>query len=260
MASPTALFGLIGYPISHSRSPKLFASSPLASKGAVYQLFPLEDITTLPSLCRAYRPCGLNVTSPHKTSVLSVFSEIRLSPEVQALFAANVLCLHYDKDSIQVCAYNTDVEGFIYGLRPHLCGTERTALILGTGGAARAADYALRSLGFCSFFASRSGGNEELNTYLGGDLSRVRCYEELADILPLADVVVNATPLGRLEPSPPNIDYSLLPQSVLGYDLNYADEFSPFMQEILAIGGRVCDGSAMLLGQAKASWELWSHS
>ena len=67
--SPRRLYGLIGYPIAHSLSPRLFAESQLAQEGSSYQLFPMESLDDLLDLLRAYRPSGLNVTSPYKEQI-----------------------------------------------------------------------------------------------------------------------------------------------------------------------------------------------
>ena len=256
--SPRRLYGLIGYPIAHSLSPRLFSESQLAQEGSSYQLFPMESLDDLLDLLRAYRPSGLNVTSPYKEQILHVLPNIELSPEVLALGAANVLVLTYTEGhacGIKAKAYNTDVFGFLEGLRPLLLGHERTALILGTGGAARAAHYALTSLGIRAVFASRCLNKVE---YFVQEKAEVYAYEELSCLLPNIDIVVQATPLGRLSQLAPPLDYCLLPAGVLGYELNYGLGNSPFMLEILKRGGRVTDGLSMLNGQAQASYRIWS--
>lgn len=257
--SPRRLYGLIGYPIAHSLSPRLFSESELAQEGSSYQLFPMESLDGLLDLLRAYRPSGLNVTSPYKEQILQVLPNIDLSPEVLALGAANVLALTYTEGhacGIKAKAYNTDVFGFLEGLRPLLLGHERTALILGTGGAARAAHYALTSLGIRAVFASRCLNKVE-HAYFGQEKAEVYAYEELSCLLPNIDIVVQATPLGRVSQLAPPLDYSLLPAGVLGYELNYGLGNSPFMLEILKRGGRVIDGLSMLNGQAQASYRIW---
>ena len=182
-----------------------------------------------------------------------------MSSEVLALGAANVLALDYQEgDSLEIKAkaYNTDVFGFLEGLRPLLLGHERAALILGTGGAARAAHYALTSLGIRAVFASRCLNKVE-HAYFVQEKAEVYAYEELSCLLPNLDIVVQATPLGRLSQLAPPLDYSLLPAGVLGYELNYGFGNSSFMLEILKRGGRVTDGLSMLNGQAQASYRIW---
>lgn len=253
------LYGLIGYPIAHSLSPRLFVESQLAQEGSSYQLFPMESLDGLLDLLRAYRPSGLNVTSPYKEQILQVLPCVELSPEVLALGAANVLALNYTEGhtcEVKAKAYNTDVFGFLEGLRPLLLGHERTALILGTGGAARAAHYALTSLGIRAVFASRCLNKVE-QAYFVQEKAEVYAYEELSCLLPNIDIVVQATPLGRVSQLAPPLDYSLLPAGVLGYELNYGLGNSPFMLDILKRGGRVTDGLSMLDGQAQASYRIW---
>lgn len=259
---PRNTYGLIGWPIAHSLSPELFRSSALAQQGHIYQLFPMADLQSLEALLLAYRPRGLNVTSPYKEEVLRALPHLHRSEEVLALGATNVLVLDYEdlggRTLVKGRAYNTDVAGFIAGLRPHLLGHERQAIILGTGGAARAAHYALHLLGIRAAFASRSPRSEVQTPYWGGETALVYGYEEVSNILPQCDLIVQATPLGRIAAVAPPLDYANLRPHVLGYELNYGQGKTPFMQEILAHGGRAIDGLEMLRGQAEEAYRLWS--
>ena len=77
--SPRRLYGLIGYPIAHSLSPRLFAESQLAQEGSSYQLFPMESLDGLLDLLRAYRPSGLHVTSPFTEHILTALPGVASS-------------------------------------------------------------------------------------------------------------------------------------------------------------------------------------
>ena len=105
-------------------------------------------------------------------------------------------------------------------------------------------------------FASRCLNKVE-HAYFVQEKVEVYAYEELSCLLPNIDIVVQATPLGRVSQLAPPLDYSLLPAGVLGYELNYGLGNSPFMLEILKRGGRVIDGLSMLNGQAQASYRIW---
>lgn len=271
-SSKRLLYGLVGYPIEHSRSPQLFeAYSPLRGL-ASYQLFPIRDIAELPELVCKVRPLGINVTSPYKEQVLTCWEHIELSREVKRIGASNVLAFDYsavaddDQEMPRVYAYNTDVYGFGESLVPLLQGRELypKALILGTGGAARAVALALEGLGYTDrdyIFVSRDTERavQSLRA-LGYSAPRVEAYSSLAQALVHCHIIINATPLG-LEPNQaPDIPYHLLTERHLCYDLVYADRATPFLQTAQRFGAMCKNGADMLRLQAEASWAIWQSN
>ena len=157
------VYGLIGYPISHSFSPTYFLDK-FEREGitdAVYRSFPLKDINALPAMLEKQRGiCGLNVTIPHKETVIPLLDE--LDPMAAQIGSVNTIVVTRDGGRVHTKGYNTDAIGFRNSLRPFLKGWHHKALILGTGGSSKAVDYVLRQIGLETLFVSRtpSGPNE----------------------------------------------------------------------------------------------------
>ncbi|RMF20527.1 MAG: shikimate dehydrogenase [Bacteroidetes bacterium] len=242
----TRLFGLIGFPLSHSFSKKYFAEK-FAREGLVhcaYELFPLERIEDFPALLRRYPElAGLNVTIPHKTAVIPYLDE--LDEEAAQVGAVNTIAIREGHTR----GYNTDVYGFRQSLLEFLPRPQgRGALVLGTGGAARAVAHVLRQLGLAFRFVSRSPGKDRLT------------YEALRpEHLKTADLIVNTTPLGMS----PNVDSCpALPWEAIGpqhylYDLVYNPAQTRFLQRGAQQGAHTLNGLRMLHLQAEKAWEIW---
>lgn len=240
-------FGLIGKPIGHSRSAILFAER-FARLGlqAYYGLYELEHIEELPQFIQSTSNLvGLNVTSPYKSEVLRYCHH--LSPEVEVLQAANVLVIEDGGQSIT--AHNSDVYGFESSLYRWL-GDKRpkSALILGTGGAARAVGYALDLLGIPHSYISRHPKTGQYG------------YHELEALLPRHHLLINATPIGLHEGEAPAIPYHCLTSHHLCYDLIYAPSPTGFMQKAQARHAQVIDGRSMLELQAEGAWRIWAQA
>jgi len=155
-------YGLIGFPLSHSFSKKYFTEKFYRERieDSVYDLFPIEHITDLPELLRSNPDlCGLNVTVPHKISVLKYLDWIegdaksagavnciRICAEspVEAAFSGEVGVKGHD---FRLEGYNTDTYGFEMSLKPLLKDHHDHALVLGDGGAARAVKCVLENFG-----------------------------------------------------------------------------------------------------------------
>src|SRR5689334_12871428 len=132
------LYGLIGYPLSHSFSKKYFTER-FEKEGRTdyaYENFPLADISQLPALISAHANLkGLNVTIPYKEAVIPFLTE--KNDIVSAIGACN--CIRIEGD--QLSGYNTDVAGFERSLKKQLLPIHNRALIFGTGGAAKAVAF-----------------------------------------------------------------------------------------------------------------------
>lgn len=259
------LYGLIGYPIGHSRSPELFRLySPLRAV-AEYRLFPLEHLDDLEQLIREQGPRGLNVTAPYKEAILSHFPEVRLSPEVACLGAANVLALDYDETGLVRCsAYNTDVYGFAESLRELLAGQRPPAIILGTGGAARAVALGLEQLGYgtsdyCMLSRRSAEPSPQLQSFVADRDIRLLPYRALEGLLSEPALIINASPVGIESADELPLPYEVLNSAYLCYDLNYREEPTAFLRRCAQMGARSTDGARMLRLQAEASWRIWSE-
>jgi shikimate dehydrogenase len=156
----TKLFGLIGYPLTHSFSKNYFTQK-FQREGisdCIYELFPLEQIELFPDLIAEHSNlAGLNVTIPYKEKVLPYVTE--LSDAVKEIGACNCIKVQNGK----LTAYNTDVTGFENSLKPLLQPNHTHALVLGTGGAAKAVVWVLKKLGIAYSYVSRRSGDGMLS-------------------------------------------------------------------------------------------------
>ena len=146
-------YGLIGFPLSHSFSGAYFAEKFEKEKitDCRYDLFPIQHISDLPSLLQQYPElCGLNVTIPYKEQILTYLDE--KSDAVREIGACN--CIRIINGRLE--GYNTDVVGFEETLAPLLKKHHHSALILGTGGAAKAVAWVLKKRGISYRYVSRN--------------------------------------------------------------------------------------------------------
>ncbi|MCD6064998.1 MAG: aroE [Flavipsychrobacter sp.] len=237
-------YGIIGYPLSHSFSPGFF-NKKFADEGidAVYESYLLKDVSELASLLLLPHLRGLNVTIPYKESVIQYLDEIDSS--AQAVGAIN--CIDIRKGRTK--GYNTDIIGFEQSLLPKLQPHHSNALILGTGGAAKAVAYVLDKLSITYRKVSRS--NEP----------NVVSYDDLSPQLIAAHtLIINTTPLGMYPDiySFPPIPYNAITTDHLLYDLVYNPAETRFLTLGKANGATVKNGLEMLHLQAEASWQIWT--
>jgi len=240
------MYGIIGFPLAHSFSPAFFTRKfKTLGIRETYRSFPLSHIEALPALLEDFPLLkGLNVTIPYKMSVLPYLHA--LSDAAREMGAVN--CIRIDRGKLT--GFNTDAPAFKETLRPLLKEHHRRALILGTGGAARAVAFALRQLGIPARFVSRTPAGPDMITY--ADLTEAVMAGHL--------LIVNATPLGMApgHRSFPDIPYHLLtPQHIL-YDLIYNPERTLFLAKGHMQGATIQNGHAMLVAQAEASWNIWN--
>lgn len=239
-------FGLIGFPLSHSFSKKYFTEKFLRESilNASYELFPIENINILPDLLRS-EPllCGLNVTIPYKQQVMPFLDE--LSPVVKEINACNCIKIENGK----LVGYNTDVIGFEISLKKKLKPHHKKALILGTGGAAKAVEFVLRKNGIDYLQVSRNKSDDAIS------------YNELDnEILSSHHLIINTTPLGmfpEIDKAPP-ISYTKIGASHYLFDLVYNPSETLFLKQGRLLGAATENGADMLIDQAEASWDIWN--
>jgi shikimate dehydrogenase len=240
------LYGLIGYPLTHSFSPAYFQAK-FAQLGvdAAYKAFPLKIIDELPHLLAAHADLrGLNVTIPYKQAVIPYLREL----DETAAKTGAVNCIAITGGKLK--GYNTDVTGFLLSLRPLLRHCHRHALVLGTGGAFRAVTYVLDQLGISWQLVSRNKAFGALT------------YEDVTPaIIKAHTLIINTTPLGMYPDvdAAPSIPYEALTSQHLLYDLIYNPPETRFLSLGKAQGATIKNGLEMLHLQADASWEIWSH-
>lgn len=235
-------YGIIGWPLDHSFSPAYFTDK-FRKEGidATYTAYPLPDIAALQDLLQAHpRLRGLNVTIPYKTSVIPFLDS--LSPDASAIGAVN--CISVLPEGL--VGFNTDWTGFRDSLQPLLQPQHKTALVFGSGGAAKAVVYALQQLGIKYDIVSRGGS--------------FMSYEQVTpELLSQTFLLINTTPLGMHpdEDRAPELPYECLTAQHLLYDLIYNPAGTRFLTLGKAQGAAVKNGLEMLHLQAKASWEIW---
>lgn len=242
------ILGLIGHPVSHSRSPAIFESFFAADhlKDWQYRLFDLPHISQIEELLRDNPEIiGLNVTIPHKSAVLPFLDE--LSAEAEAVGAVNTIQVRRSPDSMYLKGHNTDIAGFSMALQNAFEAPFKNALILGNGGSSKAVRYALESMGTSTATVSRDGKHDY--TYSSLDTDELNRF----------DLLVNTTPLGMAPQTntAPELPYSGIRKGMACFDLIYEPEITLFMKQCAARGAMVAGGLGMLRFQAARSWEIF---
>ncbi len=242
-------YGLIGYPLGHSFSIGYFNEKfQNENIDAVYENFEIASIEDLEEVLATNPQLrGLNVTIPYKEKVMSYLDHI--TPEARAIGAVNVIQVQHKGSKVILKGFNSDVIGFTRSIEPMLERFHKKALVLGTGGAAKAIHFALTALGLEVVYVSRY---ERPGTIQ---------YETITpDVVREYNVIVNCTPLGmfpNVSECPP-LPYEAMDSHNLLYDLIYNPDETLFMQKGAAQGATVKNGLEMLLLQAFASWEFWN--
>ena len=262
----TFKLGLIGYPLSHSLSPKIHnAALHACGLEGDYILFPIhledkEGLQTLLSRVRSGEIHGLNVTIPHKQAVIPFLEE--LTPTAKAIGAVNTIYL-LDNHLI---GDNTDAPGFLSDLKNFLTTETRShgdlrALVLGAGGSARAVVYALLKDNWnVSISARRIEQAIGLANALMNRKLQITEIENLQSLTSNLSIIVNTTPVGMA----PNIDQSPLPENlslprhVSIYDLVYNPGETRLVKDARAQGLNATTGLGMLIEQAALSFEIWT--
>lgn len=242
------LFGLIGYPLSHSFSKKYFTDKfHKCGIDAQYELYELKQINEFLELKTNLNLFGLNVTIPYKQQIIPFLDE--LDETAAEIGAVNVIKFICQDDVLRLKGYNTDTTGFEQSIKPHLKSYHQKALILGTGGASRAIDYSLRKLGLSTVFVSRT---PEIAQFGYKDLNEKVLSEYL--------VIINATPVGtfpKVDDSP-DIPYEFLSSRHLLFDAVYNPAETVFLKKGKANGAFGMNGEEMLIRQAEAAWKTWN--
>ncbi len=239
-------FGLIGYPLSHSFSKNYFTKKFEQEKIADcrYELYPIESIAELSKLLQHEKELqGLNVTIPYKETVIPFLHHV--SQAVQEIGACN--CIRIKNGQLE--GFNTDVIGFEQTLQPLLRPQHTKALILGTGGAAKAVAWVLQQKGIHYQYVSRTPGKDRIT------------YDELnAAVMNSHTIIINTTPLG-MQPNihqKPSLPYNLLTPQQLCYDLIYNPSKTNFLLEAEKQDAVIKNGEDMLIIQAEESWKIWN--
>lgn len=210
---------------------------------AHYHLIELENLNAQADLLSG-KYTGLNVTIPYKQDIIPYLDE--LSDEAKVIGAVNVIEFRNGK----TYGHNTDAHGFHQSIKPFLTNKHERAIIFGTGGASKAVEYVLKSIGLDVIFISRSpDGQNQFG------------YDEVNDLmLNACKLLVNTTPVGTF----PDVDavmdipFESLTEEHLVIDLIYNPAQTKFLQKAEENGATILNGSTMLKEQALKSWAIWT--
>lgn len=261
------LFGLIGFPLSHSFSVKYFTEK-FRREGitdAMYKAFPVTDINLLPDLIKCHPNLkGFNVTIPYKEKIIPLLDE--LDDIAKAVGAVNTVSCQPSATLAltRLVGHNTDVYGFRQSIKPFLASHHDRALILGTGGASKAVEYVLNQIGVECVFVSRFV-RLSLSTTLetgsvGGDKT-VLAYSDLNEhVMSMCKLIVNCSPVGMFPnvDAAPEIPYEFVTKDHFLYDLVYNPEETEFLKRGKAKGALTLNGMDMLKMQAEEAWKIWN--
>ncbi|MEW6284979.1 MAG: shikimate dehydrogenase [Chloroflexota bacterium] len=268
MQRPSTLnfrLGIIGYPLAHTLSPKIHAAAlkacGLQGSYLPFTIYPTDKqgLQAILHRLRTDNLNGLNVTIPHKQTVIEYLDE--LTPTAQAIGAVNTLYLRGGK----LTGDNTDAPGFLTDLKNFLAldqsqiENRKSAIILGAGGSARAVVYALLTDGWnVTLAARRLEQAQQLAQSFPNYQLPVTNLTNLS--LSTFHLLVNTTPLGMT----PDIETSPLPEnavlapSTIVYDLVYNPRETKLMRQAKAQGCRAVNGLGMLIEQAALAFEIWT--
>jgi shikimate dehydrogenase len=261
----TKLLGVIGYPISHSFSPRMHnAAINHLNADFAYLPFPIKPDNLAKAIAgfEAIDLVGFSVTIPHKQTIIPLLQEI--TPFAELVGAVNTVY----RTEKGWCGTNTDVTGFIAPLQQlHRNWSEVTPIILGNGGAARAVVVGCAELGCPEIHVF--GRNQDSLTHFYQNFQNTslkarlnfHTWDNLEGMLSKGQLIVNTTPVGMH----PHIDQSPLAENLvkkvaegaISYDLIYNPRPSKFLQELEQQGAICCDGLEMLVQQGAAALKIW---
>lgn len=261
----TKVLGIIGWPVAHSLSP-LMQNAALQAMSLDYAYVPFavgEDrlVEAVKGL-RALGVAGFNVTIPHKSAIIPLLD--RLSPDAALIGAVNTVKCEGD----ELVGYNTDGVGFIRSLNQDL-GLDPAGcriLVLGAGGAARAAVASLAAAGAASVvIANRSAARgEELSWefgrhFVGTQFAAISLSpENLNRCVQNIDLLVNTTSVGMGGGGFFGLDLSLMGSHGAVYDMVYVPPVTPLLTDAERCGIRWANGIGMLAAQGECALEIWT--
>ncbi|HAX90973.1 MAG TPA: shikimate dehydrogenase [Rhodospirillaceae bacterium] len=255
------LAGVMGWPVKHSKSPRLHGFW-LHQHGIDGAYLPLAvDPAKLNAALRALPVLGfrgVNLTIPHKELAMGILDHI--DPLARRVGAANTVIVQSDGSLL---GKNTDVYGFAQnilagGFAPTASGF--TATVLGAGGAARAVIVALQDMGAVDIrLVNRDQERaKKLCADLSGDnVFSVFSWDQSARALEGADLLINATSLGMAGQPALSLDLAPLPAGAMVTDIVYVPLETELLKTAKARGLKTVDGLGMLLHQAVPGFAAW---
>ena len=260
----TKILGVIGAPIAHSLSP-IIQNAALHEAGLdyVYTAFPVHRVALASAVCglRDAGVVGFNVTIPFKTEIMPLLDA--LSEDAQRIRAVNTVVIASDGT---MTGHNTDVTGFLAGFAARgIALTGKRAVLIGAGGAARAALWGLLRSGVssvCIGVRNLAKGKALCTDFAADGTLAVYCFDDphFRDVLCTADIVVQTTPIGmspQTDAMPP-VDPAAISPSAAVYDLIYTPAETAFLRAAAAHGCTTINGETMLVMQGAEAFSLWT--
>lgn len=254
MSNPLSLAGVVGFPIAHSRSPRLHGHW-LRRYGIDGHYVPLqiapEDFNNALKILPKMGFSGVNVTIPHKEAALKLVDQV--TPLARRIGAANTLT--FTAQGIE--GDNTDAHGFTWNILDSAPDwAPRRVAVIGAGGASRAVIAALQDRGAAEIrLTNRS---PERATQLAAEFGATAVpWVERDAMLEGCDTLINATSLGMTGQPPLPLRLDALPQNALVNDLVYMPLETPLLAAARTRGNLAIDGLGMLLHQAAPGFERW---
>ena len=260
----TRLCGLMGNPVEHTLSPIIHNTlAGIYNHNLVYVPFLVEhgDVGDAVTGAHALNILGMNVTVPYKSEVIPFLSQI--DEPARRIGAVNTLVRAGDGFK----GYNTDVYGLARGLEAEGAVVEGSCIvILGAGGAARAAAFLCEDMGAARIYILNrtidraQSVAKEVNGHKGKEIAKALMISEAEKINEESFIAIQATSVG-LSPNDKDViieDESFYSKIELGYDLVYRPSCTEFMRRVREMGGKAANGLSMLLYQGIVAYELWN--
>ena len=239
--------GLLGKNIDYSFSRSYFSEKfKRENLDFSYTNFDIDSLEKLQSIISNKSLIGFNVTIPYKEEIIHHLDSI--NDEAKTIGAVNTVVIN---SSGKLIGFNTDCWGFAESLRPHLKTNHKKALILGTGGAAKAIAYVLKQFGISFKYVSRKESDNMLINY----------NELQSSIIESHKLIINCTPLGtypKIE-NAPEIPYEFITNQHILFDLIYNPEKTLFLKKGEARGATIINGYKMLVLQAERAFQIWQN-
>ena len=239
--------GLLGKNIDYSFSRSYFSEKfKRENLDFSYTNFDIDSLEKLQSIVSNKSLIGFNVTIPYKEEIIHHLDSI--NDEAKTIGAVNTVVIN---SSGKLIGFNTDCWGFAESLRPHLKTNHKKALILGTGGAAKAIAYVLKQFGISFKYVSRKESDNMLINY----------NELQSSIIESHKLIINCTPLGtypKIE-NAPEIPYEFITNQHILFDLIYNPEKTLFLKKGEARGATIINGYKMLVLQAERAFQIWQN-